>query len=35
MDGRVDEARESYDLAAGLTTSIPEQRYLNAKAARA
>ena len=32
-DGRVDEARASYALAARLTTSIPEQRYLNAKAA--
>jgi RNA polymerase sigma factor (sigma-70 family) len=34
MDDQVDEARTSYALAAGLATSIPEQRYLNAKAAR-
>jgi len=32
MDGRADEARAGYALAAGLATSIPEQRYLNAKA---
>jgi predicted RNA polymerase sigma factor len=30
--GRADEARTSYALAARLATSIPEQRYLNAKA---
>jgi RNA polymerase sigma factor (sigma-70 family) len=34
MDGRVEEARASYALAARLATSIPEQRYLNTKAAQ-
>jgi len=34
MDGRVTEARAAYANAARLATSIPEQRYLNAKAAR-
>ena len=34
LDGRADDARASYALAASLTTSIPEQRYLNARAAR-
>ncbi len=33
MAGRPDEARSAYALAARLATSIPEQRYLNAKAA--
>jgi RNA polymerase sigma factor (sigma-70 family) len=33
MDGRDEEARQAYAMAARLTTSIPEQRYLNAKAA--
>ena len=33
MAGRTDEARSAYALAARLATSIPEQRYLNAKAA--
>jgi len=32
-DGRVEEARVAYALAASLATSIPEQRYLNTKAA--
>ncbi|WP_088319114.1 RNA polymerase sigma factor [Kineosporia sp. R_H_3] len=32
--GRTDEAREAYATAARLTTSITEQRYLNAKAGR-
>jgi RNA polymerase sigma factor (sigma-70 family) len=31
-DGRVEEARDAYTIAARLATSIPEQRYLNAKA---
>jgi RNA polymerase sigma factor (sigma-70 family) len=34
MDGRVKEARAAYTTAARLATSIPEQRYLNSKAAR-
>jgi RNA polymerase sigma factor (sigma-70 family) len=34
MDGRDAEARAAYATAARLATSIPEQRYLNAKAAR-
>ncbi len=34
MDGRTEDARRSYALAASLTISIPEQRYLNAKAAK-
>jgi RNA polymerase sigma factor (sigma-70 family) len=34
LDGRADEARAGYALAAGLTTSIAEQRYLNAKATK-
>ena len=34
MGGRREEARTAYALAARLATSIPEQRYLNAKAAR-
>jgi predicted RNA polymerase sigma factor len=34
LDGRPDEARSAYALAARLATSIPEQRYLNAKAGR-
>ena len=34
LDGRADDARAGYALAAGLTTSIAEQRYLNAKAAQ-
>jgi RNA polymerase sigma factor (sigma-70 family) len=33
LDGRPEEALEAYRLAAGLTTSIPEQRYLNARVA--
>ena len=33
MDGRVEEAGVSYATAARLATSIPEQRYLNTKAA--
>lgn len=33
MDGHVDAARAAYAVAARLATSIPEQRYLNAKAA--
>jgi predicted RNA polymerase sigma factor len=33
MDGRVDEARAAYATAARLATSIPEQRYLNTRAA--
>ena len=33
MSGRVEEARAAYALAARLATSIPEQRYLNARAA--
>ncbi len=33
MAGRPEEARAAYALAARLATSIPEQRYLNAKAA--
>ncbi len=33
MDGRFEEARAAYALAARLATSIPEQRYLNTKAA--
>ena len=33
MDGRVEEARVAYAVGAGLATSIPEQRYLNMKAA--
>lgn len=32
--GRLDEARDAYLLAAQRTQSIPEQRYLNARAAR-
>jgi RNA polymerase sigma factor (sigma-70 family) len=34
MDGRDEEARAAYATAARLATSIPEQRYLNAKAGR-
>jgi RNA polymerase sigma factor (sigma-70 family) len=34
MDGRVEEARAAYATAARLATSIPEQRYLNTKAAQ-
>ncbi len=34
MDGRAGEARAAYDIAARLATSIPEQRYLNTKAAQ-
>jgi predicted RNA polymerase sigma factor len=33
MDGRVEEAQAAYTTAARLATSIPEQRYLNARAA--
>jgi RNA polymerase sigma factor (sigma-70 family) len=33
LDGRPEEARAGYALAARLATSIPEQRYLNTKAA--
>jgi predicted RNA polymerase sigma factor len=33
MDGRFEEARAAYAIAARLATSIPEQRYLNTKAA--
>jgi predicted RNA polymerase sigma factor len=33
-DGRVEEARAAYATAARLVTSIPEQRYLNTKAAQ-
>ena len=33
MDGRIEEARAAYAIAARLATSIPEQRYLNTKAA--
>ncbi len=32
MDGRAEEARTAYAAAARLATSIPEQRYLNARA---
>jgi predicted RNA polymerase sigma factor len=32
MNGQPDEARIAYATAARLATSIPEQRYLNAKA---
>lgn len=32
MDGRIEEARTAYAAAARLATSLPEQRYLNAKA---
>lgn len=32
-DGRVEEARVASAIAASLATSIPEQRYLNTKAA--
>ena len=34
MDGRIEEARTAYAASARLATSIPEQRYLNAKAAQ-
>jgi RNA polymerase sigma factor (sigma-70 family) len=34
MDGRVEEARAAYATAARLATSIPEQRYLNSRAAQ-
>jgi predicted RNA polymerase sigma factor len=34
MDGRPEDARADYATAARLTTSIPEQRYLNAQAER-
>lgn len=34
MAGRDEEARAAYATAARLATSIPEQRYLNAKAGR-
>jgi predicted RNA polymerase sigma factor len=34
MDGRVEEARAAYATAARLATSIPEQRYLNTRAAQ-
>ena len=34
MDGRVEEAQGAYATAARLATSIPEQRYLNTKAAQ-
>lgn len=34
LDGRLEEARVAYATAARLATSIPEQRYLNARAAR-
>jgi RNA polymerase sigma factor (sigma-70 family) len=34
MDGRVEEARAAYATAARLAASIPEQRYLNTKAAQ-
>jgi predicted RNA polymerase sigma factor len=34
LDGRAEEARAAYATAARLATSIPEQRYLNARAAR-
>ena len=33
LAGRTDEARAAYALAARLATSIPEQRYLNGRAA--
>jgi RNA polymerase sigma factor (sigma-70 family) len=33
MDGQVEEARAAYTTAARLATSIPEQRYLNTRAA--
>ena len=33
LDGRLEEARAAYAEAAVLATSIPEQRYLNTKAA--
>jgi len=33
MDGRVEDARSAYAIAARLATSIPEQRYLNTKSA--
>jgi hypothetical protein len=34
MSGDFDAARASYETAAQLTTSVPEQRYLEARAAR-
>ena len=34
MDGRDEQALATYAIAARLATSIPEQRYLNAKASR-
>jgi len=34
MAGRLDEARDEYTAAARRTTSLPEQRYLNARRAR-
>lgn len=34
MAGSVEEAREEYGIAATLTTSVPEQRYLRSRAAR-
>jgi len=34
IDGRVEEARAAYATAARVATSIPEQRYLNTKAAQ-
>jgi predicted RNA polymerase sigma factor len=34
MAGKDAEARSAYATAARLATSIPEQRYLNAKASR-
>lgn len=34
MDGQIEEARAVYATAARMATSIPEQRYLNAKAAQ-
>ncbi len=34
MVGDLDAARQAFEIAAGLTTSIPQQRYLYGKAAR-
>jgi predicted RNA polymerase sigma factor len=34
MAGRTDEAQVAYAMAARLTVSVPEQRYLNARADR-
>ncbi len=34
MDGQIEEARDAYELAARMATSIPEQRHLNGRAER-